>query len=254
MQDLQKTYSDFNGRALLKSTIDVLSGYEFMIPINGILDFSEFLQRDNISLSDEDKKRIVRDINVGATQVKGIADRLHAWHDLLLNASRDEDEFFEMSSECIKTLLFQESRKNLISDALVIFSFDRTEYVVKGNRKKFTTAVRELIQNACKFSEEKTAVSVSIKQKGKKVILSISNLSVAATVYELQRYRAFARLHKRKTNQHGIGLGLAIARLGIAQCNGHMKISRGAEMNKVVIAISLCKANPVHTKKIPNEK
>ncbi|TDO27020.1 sensor histidine kinase [Sediminibacterium goheungense] len=254
MRELQKIYSDLNGNALLKSTIDVLTGHEFMIPINGILDFSEFLQRDNISLSDEDKKKIVKDINVGAAQLKGIAHRLHTWHDLLLGSSIYEHEFFELSSECIKMLVFEESKKNLIPDALVVVSFDRTEYFVKGNKKKFIAAVSELIQNACKFSEINTAVSISIKQKGKKVILSISNFSVAATVYELQRYRAFSRLHKRKTSQQGIGLGLAIARLGITQCNGQLKISRGVEMNKIIMDISLYKNDLVNKKMIANEK
>lgn len=254
MQELQKTYSSDNVNSLLKSTIDVLTGYEFMIPINGILDFSEFLQRDNIRLSDEDKRKIVKDINVGATQLKGIAHRLHLWHDLLISSSIYENEVFEISSEYIKTLVFQESRKNMIADALVIVSFDNAEYVVKGNKKKFITAVSELIQNACRFSQANTIVSVSISQKGRKISLSISNFSIAATVYELQRYKTFSQLHKRKTNQQGIGLGLAIARLAIAQCNGYFKIYRGAEMNEVKMDISLYTTDLVHNKRIPNEK
>ncbi len=254
MQKTEKASLDYQGSALLKSTIEVLSGHEFMIPINGILGFSEFLQRDNLSLSDEDKKKIMKDISVGATQLKGIAQRLHLWHELLDSEPAANDEVFELSSEYIKTLVFDESKRSQMADGLLIFSSELAEYWVKGNKNKFLIAIREIVQNAYKFAQANTVVSVSIAQIGKKINFSFSNYSEAATVYQLQRHTAFTRFHKRKTKQKGIGLGLAIARLGIEQCRGHIKIYRGSESNQVKIDVSLYKADTINYKKIPNEK
>ncbi len=228
---------------LLRSTISVLSSHEFMVPLNGILDFSTFLQRENPSLNDDAKKELANNINKGAVKLKSIAEKFSLWNCLLQEQKSKPNELFEIQSEQILDMLIAESQIIGRSLDLTSFSADKEVYKLFGRENAFRIAIRELIQNALRFSDLTSVVTVSIKKSGKKIIISIINQSLAATTYELQRYKVFSQLHYKKTKQNGVGLGLEIARLGVSQCGGRIKIQQGKENQQIIVNVILSEAS-----------
>lgn len=212
-----------------------------MVPLNGILDFSTFLQRENPSLNDDAKKELANNINKGAIKLKSIAEKFSLWDRLLKEETFKPNQLFEIRAEQIYELVVAESRAIGRSLEKIVFSADGVVYKLFGKEKVFLISIRELIENALKFSDSTSVVAISITESRKKIMVSIANQSLVATTYELQRYKAFSQLHHRKIKNHGVGLGLEIARNGIAKCMGSIKISKGEEKKQVVVAVILNK-------------
>jgi len=235
---------DYTSNILLRNTIQLLSGHEFRTPIHGIMGFSEFLQNEEFDLKEEEKKEFARNINISAKRLMNFSERLNIWYSLFSSTHSIKKTKFELSSQDLENLILTEADNYLISGELVRFSTNMDSCIVFGSRKFFEVAVRELVQNAFKFSAKNTIVSFSIFQLHNEVTIRINNTSSSATVDELRTYTVFTQFHRNKFEQQGLGLGMEIARLGITQCGGNIKIHRETSSNdnkQIIFEISLRK-------------
>lgn len=83
---------------------------------------------------------------------------------------------------------------------------------VRGNRDKLKQLLDILIDNAIKYSFEKSEISVSLKKTDKKAVLSVKNSGKALT--EEEKAHVFDRFYRADESREavsGYGLGLSIA-------------------------------------------
>ena len=85
---------------------------------------------------------------------------------------------------------------------------------VLGDRPQLVTAVRNLIDNAVKFSEAGGPVEVEVTRDGTTVAVAVRDRGVGINARELDRVfeRFFRGEHADKLDSDGTGLGLSIAR------------------------------------------
>ncbi|MFC1991001.1 sensor histidine kinase, partial [Chloroflexota bacterium] len=78
-----------------------------------------------------------------------------------------------------------------------------------------------LVDNACKYSEEGTEVGVSARQVGKHLLISVTDLGAGIPADEVDRvFDRMYRIEERLTTKvGGMGLGLAICR-GLVEAHG----------------------------------
>ena len=83
---------------------------------------------------------------------------------------------------------------------------------VRGNRDKLKQLVDILIDNAIKYSNEKSEIEVSLKKLDKRAVVSVKNAGKALTAEEKTRvFERFFRADESRESTPGYGLGLSIA-------------------------------------------
>ncbi len=94
----------------------------------------------------------------------------------------------------------------------ITFDVDLKADTVHGDVKLLATVIRNLIDNAVKYSTEHTAVSIRSEAMGRKVHISIRNKAKGLNGHQLAH--VFDRFYQSDVHQSdaGFGLGLAITR------------------------------------------
>lgn len=100
---------------------------------------------------------------------------------------------------------------------------DKITNVVAGDMDSLGEAIVILLDNAVKYSPEKTEVTVSVRKENRHILLQIKDKGIGIKASELPHiferfYRADSARSKQKTN--GYGLGLAIAKNIIEKHHG----------------------------------
>lgn len=84
---------------------------------------------------------------------------------------------------------------------------------VVGDRRQLVSAVRRLVENAVRYSDQGSAVRVEVRRRGEWVEITVVDRGPGIPSPELDRiFECFYRVdHSRARNSGGTGLGLAIA-------------------------------------------
>lgn len=120
-------------------------------------------------------------------------------------------------AECIRTSADAEAARHQRTQDLQISPATDVHAAI-GNEflKKI---LRELIQNAFKFSEPGTPVEISWRQAGTHAEVLIEDRGIGITQEEAANMRPFQQWRRAEFEQQGLGLGFAIART-LATLNG----------------------------------
>jgi two-component system sensor histidine kinase CpxA len=131
--------------------------------------------------------------------------------------ARGEIDLSQMVEQIVDDAEFEAHAKN---KSVKIVHMDAA--VVEGNESLLQSAVENVLRNAVKYTEESTAVEVSVTASADEVTVAVRDHGEGVPDEELTKlFRPFYRVgeaRERKTG--GIGLGLAIAQQAVAAHNG----------------------------------
>ena len=89
---------------------------------------------------------------------------------------------------------------------------------------KLTIIVEELVDNACNFSRKGTPVSVRLAREGPQIALRVADQGRGMTPVQVQHVGTFQQFDRRKYEQQGLGLGLALVRKLASLHGGDLQI------------------------------
>jgi signal transduction histidine kinase len=89
---------------------------------------------------------------------------------------------------------------------------------------KLTIIVEELVDNACNFSRKGTPVSVRLAREGPQIALRVADQGRGMTPVQIQHVGTFQQFDRRKYEQQGLGLGLALVRKLASLHGGDLQI------------------------------
>jgi two-component system sensor histidine kinase SenX3 len=97
-------------------------------------------------------------------------------------------------------------------------------HVVRGDRRQLVSAVTNLLENACKYSDPGSRVSVRSRADGSCVELDVADHGIGIPERDLERvFERFYRVDRARSRETGgTGLGLAIVR--------HVAVNHGGEV------------------------
>jgi len=98
---------------------------------------------------------------------------------------------------------------------------------VRGDRRRLEQVVRNLLENACKYSPADTPVRVTLAPRGAEVAMAITDQGEGIPAEELPRlFAPFYRTASARARQPrgGLGLGLALCRRLVAQHHGAIRV------------------------------
>jgi signal transduction histidine kinase len=114
--------------------------------------------------------------------------------------------------------------------------FEETLFV-QGDKKYITVLLKNLLDNAIKYSPENTNITISIWKEGKDIIISFKDEGFGIPESEIPRlFNKFHRVKTEKTEKiQGTGLGLSFVKKIIELHNGTIKVKSQLEQGSEFI-------------------
>ena len=196
--------------ALLEKTIELMVGHEFKNPMNGIINFNTLIAENAISLNNEKLQSLCSYLQISAERLLNTYDKINTYY--TLQKALQLNEILEDGVpdphhiiDVIKSVMLKFDR---------VKDLDYTEpKPTLFFSKLIHMATRELIENACKFSEKGTPIRIHIFEDATGKSIHISNQTMHTTAAALNKYRLFEQHHRAVAEQQGLGIGLAITKL-----------------------------------------
>ncbi|MBO4862906.1 MAG: HAMP domain-containing histidine kinase [Eubacterium sp.] len=179
------------------------------------------------------------------------------------NIKNESDRMKELVSELLEVARGDLSNKELIREDVnlseltediilvwdpICYEADRTlendieeDLHITGDPSKLRRLIDILIDNAIKYSFEKSTISVSLKKSSKHINLVVTNKGTPLSEDECRKiFERFYRADKSRESTPGYGLGLAIAESVTAEHNGHITASSdGIDTNTFTVRFRL---------------
>jgi len=147
---------------------------------------------------------------------------------------------FDISEVLCQTLINFENRiteRGLDVNALL----PENSIIVLGSIDAITQVVYNLLDNAVKFADPGSAISLSLWKQGRKAYVSVKN--TGPSIPEEQLPLIFDRFHKtdrsRSEDRDGVGLGLYIVKSILNNHNEDISVSSRAGVTEFVFSLSL---------------
>ncbi len=110
-----------------------------------------------------------------------------------------------------------------------------SDMMVVGDPTKLQRLIGTLVDNACKYAERDTSITVSLKAAGRNCVLSVHNWGCPIDPQDIphvfDRFYRSDKSRDRSNNdgEHSFGLGLAIAQKIVQQHGGELSVTSSAE-------------------------
>jgi two-component system, OmpR family, phosphate regulon sensor histidine kinase PhoR len=198
--------------------------HELKTPVTSIKGFAETLLYQNIQ---PDDTRYAKFLTIILNQT----ERLHAIIEDLLTLSmlESQDKSFAMRPAAVSELINDSvticREKNCGTSRSIITSCDR-ELTAVCNPLLVEQALINLIENALKYSDPLTPVTVSCTDRGENIEIAVSDEGYGIPEHLLHRiFERFYRVDKgRSRDKGGTGLGLSIVKHIMMKHNGSVRV------------------------------
>lgn len=200
----------------LRGNIILALPHELRTPLNVILGFSDLLMLDAGSMEATRVAEMAHHINVAGMRLYRLIENylLYAHTEILINdaagSARLRQSLLIGPESHIERYATQRAEQHKRA-ADVTFDLEpiRAIAMIEEYLKKI---VEELVDNACKFSEEASPITVTARNKGDVYHLCVSDKGRGMTPEQVSAVGAYMQFERRVYEQQGTGLGLAICR------------------------------------------
>ena len=230
-------YSKINDKVEdVKISLTNILHHELNTPLNGIIGFSDYLKDRVYEIPQENIKQIVENIYDSGIRLHELVQKYLCYSELKIKSAKTSEvkilrkcNYIETST-IINDVLLSEMCKERESDFDV--SINATE--LKIAPKLFKTMIKELIDNAIKFSKPGNQILVKTSVNNEKYSIKIKNQGPGMTLEQINSINDFCQFDKRKYAQNGSGIGLSIVKLIMNIYGGNLEISSIPKMSFLI--------------------
>ncbi len=198
----------------LQHNISKAVPHELRTPLIGILGFSKILAEEASSLNTDEIQEMSSFIFESANALNHQIENYiyYAQLETIISStealSKYERIFISDLSETICAIAAMQSVKNGRSKDIVC---EVEDALICISAEHFSKIISELIDNALKFSQSNTPITIQSAKKDNSFILTITNYSDMALEH-ISQLGAYMQIDRDKNEQSGSGLGIAIIR------------------------------------------
>lgn len=210
-----------------KEQFTAMIAHELRNPLTPIINYAQIVARPN-----QRRETIERGTNIIISQ----AWRLSRLVSDLLDSSRLSSGQFTLScNPCDAVKLVKEVVEQLRPVAPYhhfAITMPGTQIIGNWDYGRLQQALGNLLDNAIKYSDEETTITVRMWQIPGKVQISVHNEGVSIPVEDIdQLFRPYSRL-QTSSSQKGSGLGLYITKCIVEAHGGELRLERSTEKNQ----------------------
>lgn len=216
--------------------------HEFFTPLAGVFGLTEMLEEELDDLSKEEIREILHDILTSARRLhRTLKNYLHIIElDSPSRAVTPEPLGAEsVLQAALAGIASAAKRHQRAADVVSELVAAR----LRTSPTEFTALVEELVDNALSFSRKESPVKVRLQPDGQWLRLTITDEGRGMTPKQLQQLGLFQQHDRKKFEQQGLGLGLALARRIVHRLGGELRFdSEPAKGTTVHIALPVAAA------------
>lgn len=220
------------------------ASHELKTPVSVIIaNCGIILAKDNL---DQDTRKWTETTLSEAESLKELVG------DMLYLATNDAEkgrgkEIFDVGRETARIAMQFETRA---FERECLMSFDNVESGIYANADKqgIKKMIGILVDNACKYSNKKTTISIEVKEDKKHAIISVSDYGkYIPKEEEKDIFERFYRADASRTGDNGYGLGLAMAKDIVSRENGKISVKSNKKDGYTTFTVKLPKVKPPKT-------
>lgn len=225
----------------LRDNISLMLPHELRTPLNGILAYGEILRSDAASLPAKELAEMGQVIYDSGKRLERLVENFLIYAQLeLLGADPHKVAALRKKLTPSPAKLVEEHAR---AQAEAVhrggdLSLDVQNAPVAMSEEYLARIVDELVQNAVKFSQVGTRVSVSFGVSGGNVVLSVIDHGRGFSTEHITRVGAYMQFERKMHEQQGLGLGLSIAKRLTELHGGTLSISSQRE-NSTTVTVKL---------------
>ncbi|MFA7360267.1 MAG: tetratricopeptide repeat-containing sensor histidine kinase [Candidatus Kapaibacterium sp.] len=193
-------------------------------PFNGILGFLNILKNDFDTLTNDEKKQYIDYVNISANQVFKLIERLLEL--ARLKDGRYQFKFENVNIREITGQVLQLQRTNTLNKKVTLENNISKDVLIYADKVSVDTILRNLTDNAIKFTPAGGKVSLESEFKDSKVVVYVKDNGVGMDSEDMENiFRLDRRITSKGTNdEKGTGLGLYVCKEMIEKMNGSIKV------------------------------
>jgi signal transduction histidine kinase len=235
---------DFKLKELREKIIHHLP-HELLTPLHGILAFSSVLQEDSTTLTRSEMKEMAGDIESCG---KRLNDLINNFLNYIRITSADESDYKQVKLENIAQIISDVSTSiasKYRRKMDLILQLENAQISMVD--EDFIFVIRELVDNAFKFSEPKSNVVVTNTIQNNLVEIRITDHGMGFPLEHIQDIEAFNQFNRETQEQQGAGLGLITAMLIVQRHHGKLTITNDNLGALVVLKLPLISSSNFET-------
>jgi signal transduction histidine kinase/Tfp pilus assembly protein PilF len=199
-------------------------------PFFSLLGLSEIISEDLDEMTTEEIRKVSVGINVATKKVFALLENLLQWSRAqlgIITVEKEEFDFNELVSENVN--LF---KSNLEQKKIILKSELIDDSKIYADKEMINFALRNLLNNAIKFTENNGEVTIVSKKLDNNFVVSISDTGIGIDKESLEKlFKIESTFSTVGTGEEkGTGLGLVLVKEFINKNNG--EISVVSEVNK----------------------
>jgi DNA-binding response OmpR family regulator/anti-sigma regulatory factor (Ser/Thr protein kinase) len=211
--------------------------YELLNPIHGILAYSSILQEDSNSLTRSEMKDLARDIE---SYGQHLNDLIHNFLNYIRITAAETADNKRVLLENIDQIIAGIATNIALKygrEKDLILQLENTDIAMVD--EDFVFVIRELVDNAFKFSEPKSNVVVTNTVQNNFVEIRITDHGMGFPLEHIQDFEALDQFNRETKEQHGAALGLITAMLIVQRHQGTLNITNDKLGALVVLKLPL---------------
>lgn len=189
-------------------------------PLHSVMGYSMLLSSEYEKFTENERRKFAKDINQSTNNIFRLLQNLLEWtrsQTGQLSFEPLEVEFKKLLGNSVNVLYSVAQQKNIS----INFDYDE-ELRLFADPQMIETVLRNLINNAIKFTPENGEIAISAKGNGQKVEVKISDSGIGISDTDLQNlFRIDSKVKRKGTNnEEGSGLGLILCKEFVEKNNG----------------------------------
>lgn len=214
-----------------RQIMDILN-HEFRTPLTLVVAYADMLNEINeLNIDDASPGEVLeflKGVNSGAQRLRRLVENFILLVEL---ENGDVQKTFEWRARPIENLeeIVLNLPKHVAMDTSkhhIIFNVEDGLPHVFGDSEYIITALRELLSNALKFSQEGTTVTIKVGSINKEICIAISDEGRGIAEHEMADiWKPFYQVNRRLFESQGAGAGLPIVQGIVAMHHGRIEVA-----------------------------
>ncbi|MBI5402805.1 MAG: tetratricopeptide repeat-containing sensor histidine kinase [Ignavibacteriae bacterium] len=191
--------------------ISILS-HDIRNPLNGILGLTDILERDYEKIDEKERREFLGYLNTSAKSLFRLVDRVLLWSRLQRGNFQIKKERINLKEIAMVAVGLQ--KPNAIKKGIILENNISEDIFTESDRNVLDTVIRNLLDNAVKFTNAGGRVILESGFKNNKIIICITDTGIGIETEDIEKL--FGIEYKISTkgtaNEEGTGLGLTLCR------------------------------------------
>ena len=214
---LERKMVEYEELDKLKNDLLSTVSHELRTPLATIKGYSSMILDYDHRLSGEEKQEYLQSIDRATDRLTELVDRLLDMSRLdagLLKLDKTPTGTFKLIKAAAVEAQLRAPRHSIVTQVRQ----GLPKVVVDANR--IQEVLDNLLDNACKYSEEGPEIVVSARQVGKQLLINVTDKGIGIPANRLERvFDRLYRVEQETRKVEGMGLGLALCR-GLVETHG----------------------------------